>query len=59
MPEKKGRDPITPIRFTDADKILMREIIDHHNNDLECYPKFNVPDLLRYLIRKEHKRIFS
>ncbi|MDR4436326.1 hypothetical protein [Bacillus tequilensis] len=59
MKEKKGNTPVTPVRFTDADKTFMKDIIDHYNNDKGQYPPFDRTSLLRYLIRQEHEKIFS
>ncbi|OJT66844.1 hypothetical protein BFP46_22565 [Bacillus licheniformis] len=57
--QKKGNTPITSVRFTQADRILLSELVKHYNEVYDWYPRVDMTSMLRLLIRKEHEKIFS
>ncbi len=52
------QEPVTSVRFTKADKEILKELVDKYN-EADIHPKMTKTAMLRRLIREEHERLFN
>lgn len=52
------REAVTSVRFTKADKEILKELVDKYN-EADIHPKMTKTSMLRRLIREEHERLFN